>query len=145
MGNIYDRIILLKNSVLFSEVGVEDLKEVAGVLEEEQLLRGDLVFVKGEYGEEMYIIESGRVGISLDTQTDNPGFITELGPGECFGEMHLLDALPRSASVHVIDDCRLLTLGKTKLRTLVTAFPQIAFGVMTALSLRLREANKKIM
>lgn len=145
MEKLYDRIKLLKNSVLFSEVSVEDLKEVAGALEEEQLLRGDQVFLKGEYGEEMYIVESGRVGISLDTVMQKPCFITELGPGECFGEMHLLDSQPRSASVHVIEDCRLLTLGKSKLNTLVAAYPQIGFGVMTALSLRLREANKKIM
>lgn len=145
MGNIYDRIKLLKQSPLFSEVSVEDLKEVAAALEDEHLLRGDRVFIKGEYGEEMYIIETGRVGIAIEDEGEQPSFVAELGPGECFGEMHLLDSQPRSATVHVIDDCRLLTLGKAKLRTLVTAFPQISFGIMKALSLRLREANRKNM
>lgn len=144
MGDLYERIRLLKNSELFSEVSVEDLKEVAAILEEESLLAGDLVFMKGEYGEDMYIVESGEVGVSLSANINDRQFVAIFRDGDGFGEMNLLDDKPRSGSAHVIKDTRLLALGRTKLRGLISSYPEIAFGIIKALSRRLREANEMI-
>ncbi|MDQ1363913.1 MAG: family transcriptional regulator, cyclic receptor protein [Pseudomonadota bacterium] len=143
MSELFERILLLKNSPVFSQVKTEDLKVVAQSLEEETYFAGERVFDMDEHGDCMYILQQGRIGISLGK---NPGkgpkkFVAELGAGECFGEMNLLDDLPRSASAHVIADSTLLSLEKSRLRGLIINYPELSLGMLKGLSLRLRQAN----
>ena len=141
--DIFDRILLLKKSPVFEQVLTEDLRYVAKSMEAENFLAGECIFNKGENGDHMYVIESGRVGISLNGGHQQSGFVAELGPGECFGEMNLLDNLPRSATAHVLDDTSMLTLDSTRLRGLIIRHPELALGMLKGLSLRLRQTNEK--
>ncbi|MFV2005357.1 MAG: Crp/Fnr family transcriptional regulator [Gammaproteobacteria bacterium] len=143
MSDLYDRILLLKKSAFFGQVKTEDLKVAAQSLEEENYFTGDRVFDVDEYGDCMYIIQQGRVGISLEknSQLKNLNFVAELGEGECFGEMNLLDDLPRSASAHIIKDSVLLSLEKSRLKGLIINYPELSLGMLKGLSIRLREAN----
>lgn len=143
MPDLFERILLLKRSQMFSEVSTEDLRVVAQMLEEENYFSGDRVFDVNEFGDHMYILQQGRVGISLNAGAKISDFIVELGPGECFGEMNLLDELPRSASAYVLEDSLLLSLEKSRLRGLIINYPELSIGMLKGLSLRLREANLK--
>lgn len=120
---------------------MEDLRVVAGELEEEACFRGERVFDINDPSDRAYIIERGRVGISIDPDPTAKTFVAELGPTECFGEMGLFDNKPRSATVHVLEDGELLALNKAKLHALVINYPELALGILRSLSLRLREAN----
>jgi len=146
MADIFERILLLKKSPVFEHVGTDDLRSVARELEEQHVLKGDQVFEINELGDHMYIILSGRVGISLQTAMngEETKFVAELGPGDCFGEMGLLDEHPRSATAHVLDDSIILTLEKERLHGLIGHFPQLAIGMLRSLSLRLRAMNERL-
>ena len=144
MSDLFERIMLLKRSPVFAEVKTEDLRVVAQSLEEEQYFKGDRVFDINEYGDRMYIVQNGRIGISLHTDTSQLDFIAELEAGECFGEMNLIDELPRSATAHVLEDTTLLSLEKSRLRGLVINYPELSLGMLKGLSLRLRQANQKL-
>lgn len=143
MSSLYERILLLKGSAFFGQVKTEDLKVVAQSLQEENYFSGDRVFDVGEYGDCMYVIQQGKVGISLekDPHTKKPVYVAELGEGECFGEMNLLDDLPRSASAYIIEDSVLLSLEKSRLKGLIINYPELSLGMLKGLSLRLRQAN----
>ena len=145
MPDLFDRLILLKQSPIFSMVMTDDLQVVAQALEKQQFFRGDRVFEIGDQGDHLYIIVSGEIGISLDTNPDSTTYISRLGPGDCFGEMNLLDDLPRSATASVLDDTVLLSLEKTRLRGLIQSYPDMSIGMLRSLSLRLRNANRKLM
>ena len=134
---------MLKQSLVFSEVNTEDLRVVAKMLEEETYLSGDRIFDIGEYGDRMYILKNGRVGISLDNDPEAREFVAELQAGDCFGEMNLLDELPRSATVHVLENSEVLSLEKSRLRGMIINYPEISIGLLKGLSLRLRAANLK--
>jgi CRP-like cAMP-binding protein len=142
MSDLFERILILKNAPVFNQVKTEDLKVVAQSLEEETYFSGERVFDIGEHGDCMYIVQNGRIGISLDkNNSKNPGFVAELGEGDCFGEMNLLDDLPRSASAIVIEDSVLLSLEKSRLKGLIVNYPELSLGMLKSLSLRLRQAN----
>ena len=141
MADIFERVLLLKKSPIFSEVGTEDLRSVAQLLEEEVFSAGDRIFDINQQGDDMYILMSGKVGISIQEDPVSREFIIELGAGECFGEMGLLDDLPRSATAHVIEDSMILTLGRARLRGLINSYPELALGILRSMSLRLRSAN----
>lgn len=143
MSDLFERVLLLKQSPMFSEVSTEDLRIVAQMLEEENYFAGDRIFDVNEHGDHMYILQSGRVGISLNPDPTIKEFVVELGLGECFGEMNLLDELPRSASAHVLVDSIVLSLEKSRLRGLIINYPELSIGMLKGLSLRLRAANLK--
>jgi len=141
MAKIFDRILLLKNSTIFSEVAIEDLQIVAQALDTEFYVKGDRIFDINEQGDRMYMIHTGKVGISTQLDPEIKEFVAILGAGEFFGEMNLLDDLPRSATAHVLDDTELFTIEKGKLRNLVINYPELSFGIMRSLSIRLRNTN----
>jgi len=141
MSDLFERILLLKSSPVFSQVTTEDLRVVAQNLEEETYFKGDRVFDIGEHGDRMYILQSGKVAISLDPKPSMDNYRAVLGPGECFGEMNLLDELPRSATAQVLEDTALLSLEKSRLRGLIISYPELSLGMLKSLSLRLRQAN----
>jgi len=143
MSDLFERILLLKQSPMFSEVTTEDLRIVAKMLEEENYFTGDRIFDVNEHGDHMYILQHGKIGISLSTDPTKKSFVVELGPGDCFGEMNLLDELPRSASAHVLEDTMVLSLEKSRLRGLIINYPELSIGMLKSLSLRLRTANQK--
>jgi len=145
MPDLFDRLILLKQSPIFSMVMTDDLQVVAQALEKQPFFRGDRVFEIGDQGDHLYIIVSGEIGISLDANPDSTTYISRLGPGDCFGEMNLLDDLPRSATANVLEDTVLLSLEKTRLRGLIQSYPDMSIGMLRSLSLRLRDANRKLM
>jgi len=141
MAKIFDRILLLKNSTIFSEVAIEDLQVVAQALDTEFYVKDDRIFDINEQGDRMYMIHTGRVGISTHANPEVKEFVAILGPGEFFGEMNLLDDLPRSATAHVLVDSELFSIERGKLRNLVINYPELSFGMMKSLSMRLRNTN----
>lgn len=144
MPDLYEKIMLLKRSEIFCQVDTDDLRLVADKLEADRYQAGERVFEKNDYGEEMYIILEGRVGIAVEDVAVDGKFLAELGQGECFGEMNLLDDLPRSATAVVIEDTELLKLGKQKLRGLILSCPELALGMLKALSLNLRKTTNML-
>jgi CRP-like cAMP-binding protein len=113
-------------------------------MEQTAFFQGDRVFDINEQGDQMYIIITGRVGVSVVPDINTREFIDELGPGDCFGEMVLLDDRPRSATIHVLEDARMLTLEKARLRGLIKRYPALALGMLRGVSLRLRSVNNRL-
>ena len=142
MAKIFDRILLLKNSTIFSEVAVEDLQVVAQALDTEFYVKGDRIFDINEQGDRMYMIHTGKIGISTNVNPEVKEFVATLGPGEFFGEMNLLDDLPRSATAYVLEDAELFSIERGKLRNLVINYPELSFGILKSLSMRLRNTNQ---
>jgi len=141
MIDLFQRIDFLQNSDIFRTVNTDDLRLVADLLEEERLYKGDHVFEMHDMGDYMYVVTEGLVGISLDVSKDE--YVVTRKPGECFGEMNLIDDLPRSATAVVLEDALLLRLNKQKLRGLILSYPELALGMLKTLSLNLRNTTKK--
>jgi len=142
VADYFERLLLLKKSTLFSSVGIDDLRLVARSLDSRKYFSGDRIFEKDDSGDHLYLIVSGKIGISLDGKSSDSHYIASLGPGDCLGEMNLLDDQPRSATAHVIEDSDVLMLDKSRLRCLILSYPEISIGMLRSMSLRLREANR---
>uniref|UniRef100_A0A7S1KDZ0 Cyclic nucleotide-binding domain-containing protein n=2 Tax=Vitrella brassicaformis TaxID=1169539 RepID=A0A7S1KDZ0_9ALVE len=83
----------------------------------------DYICVKGDYGDEMYFIEEGKV---LIYSTDESSILHSLGPGDFFGELSLMRGQMRSCSVQADSFCLVLVLKKQHLDRILQAFPKIA-------------------
>jgi CRP-like cAMP-binding protein len=104
---------------------------------------GSVIFREGDLGSEMFIIQRGHVRISLKVGTRERE-LAVLEKGDFFGEIALLDESPaRSATATAIDDVEVLELTSRDLDQILRRKPDIAVRMMTKLSERLREANRR--
>ena len=116
------RANLLRQMPLFADMDAQQLQLVVSTLHEENVEAGTVIIHQGEQGQTFYVIESGRVQVSISTPSGER-VVNELGPGEYMGEMALLLQSPRSASVQALVPASLLTLEKTDFDRLV--IPQL--------------------
>src|SRR5437763_1438629 len=101
---------------------------------------GTTLFREGDPGRTMYVIRSGKVNIWKQI-SESEITLAMLGPGEFFGEMALLEGLPRSAGATVVDDASLIELEGSAFETLVRKNSEIAVRLMRRLSSRRRAAR----
>ena len=144
MLSLMEVILALKGIPLFASVHGQELRRLSEVVHEKGINKGELIFAQNDLGEEMYLVHSGRIGIYQETSKDNVERILEIEPGGFFGEMAILDKLPRSATARAETDSKLLVLDKSDFRLAVLDHPDIAFEVFSEFSRRLRRANERI-
>jgi CRP/FNR family cyclic AMP-dependent transcriptional regulator len=100
------------------------------------------VFRAGDEGDAMYLIERGKVRISMQATDGRYMTLTELGRGDFFGEMALLDGQPRSADAIIAEDARLAVLSREHFLSFVRSSPEVALELLTALANRLRHTDE---
>jgi CRP-like cAMP-binding protein len=106
-----------------------------------ELKAGEYVFREGELGTEMYILNEGKVEI-LNQVGDEEQVLAVLEKGDFFGEMSVLEDLPRAASARAVTDIRLLQINGSTFDQLLQGNPEIAVRMMRKLSRRLRETDE---
>lgn len=99
------------------------------------------VFRAGDPGDAMYLIDSGKVRISITDADGHVVTLADLGAGDFFGEMALLDGHGRSAHATVVEDTRLARLTRQDFLTFLRSDPRIALEMLTALTRRLRRTD----
>ncbi|HEX8920787.1 MAG TPA: DUF1003 domain-containing protein [Pyrinomonadaceae bacterium] len=100
------------------------------------------LFHLGDSGDALYLIESGRVRISVRDVDGSDVTLAELAGGDFFGEMALLDNKPRSADATVIEDARVAILSRENFLEFVHGNPDVALKMMSALTHRLRRTDE---
>lgn len=98
---------------------------------------GEVIFRAGDPGEELFVIRDGTVGVEVK------GTIVErLGSSDIFGEMALVEAKPRSATVIAETDCVVVPISEKQFLSMVEYAPSFSLAVIRTLAHRLREANE---
>jgi CRP-like cAMP-binding protein len=100
----------------------------------------DFIFHEGDLGTEMFIVHEGKVEI-LNHFGDENRVLAVLEKGDFFGEMSLLEELPRAASARAVTDLRLLSINGSTFDQMLQSNPEIAVRMMRSLSRRLRETD----
>jgi hypothetical protein len=135
---LFERMKFLRSVPLFGELPGEDLRTIAEIVETIELPAGEVVFRKGDTGDDLFVILRGKVAIregKLDVAT--------FGPREFFGELSVIDHEPRSADAIVLEDAQLLRLGSADLGELMARRPQIQEQFLVVLARRLREVTQR--
>ncbi|MFN2165384.1 MAG: cyclic nucleotide-binding domain-containing protein, partial [Anaerolineae bacterium] len=102
-------VTLLRRMPLFGELDGRQIQRLAASLEEIRYQAGDLIIGQGDLGDTFYIVLSGRVQVFV-TEGDREQTLRQSGPGEIFGEIALLQRVPRTASVRAVTPVELLAL-----------------------------------
>jgi CRP/FNR family cyclic AMP-dependent transcriptional regulator len=104
---------------------------------------GTVVFHEGETGNEMYIIQRGKVRVSKNF-AGKAHVLAVLEKGEFFGEMAIVSRLRRSATVTAIDEVEALAFDRDGLLAMITRNPRIGLSIIDRLCRRLQAAHRKV-
>lgn len=132
----------LRHVPLFESLDNEAAAELCQLLENVDSKAGTSLFRAGDKGDALYVIERGKIRISVRTPDGREMTLTELGRGDFFGELALLDGRPRSADALVADDARLAVLSREHFLSFVSTNPNVALELLTALANRLRHTDE---
>jgi putative peptide zinc metalloprotease protein len=105
----------LKQASPFSTLDGARLRKLAAHLEPKTLPAGATIVRQGEYGEECYLLRSGRVEVVVEEEGGEGRNLATLEAGSLFGEAALLTEAPRNATVRALESCELLALRRTDL------------------------------
>ncbi len=112
-----DRIALLRRVGMLRMLPVPAIEGLAQRLRRMPVPAGTVVFREGDQGEDFYVIESGSVAVLRDEHE-----VRRLAPGDAFGEIALLRAVPRTATVRAVKDTELAALSGPDFVAAVTGF-----------------------
>jgi signal transduction histidine kinase len=136
-----DRFHSLRSVYFFDSLTDEEVETLLDVCEEERVGAGGVVFAEGSAADKFYIVLDGTVQVWKSTGDGSVQMLAEHGQGYLFGEMALVDDLPRSASIRVKTPARLLSIRKADFQRIVAADAGIALSVLRSLSAMVRESN----
>lgn len=123
------RAELLRRAPLFANLPRRLLGRLAARFFEKAYEPGEVVFHQGDPGRALFVVLEGAVSI-IQTTAHGEHVLSTLGPGDCFGELALIDDFPRSATARVALPARLLILYRTDFEALVEGSRGIALIVM---------------
>jgi len=138
MISTIEKVIFLKDVGLFKGISGDEVHHIAEITEEFSHPPQHPVVEEGDSGNSLFLIVSGQVKVHIRDQE-----LATLGPKDCFGEMALLDAEPRSATVTSLTELHLLRITQSDFFEILTEKPEISRGIIKTLTQRLREANLK--
>lgn len=131
----------LRSVPLFASLDDSAATELRNLLSDRVVPRNTRLFRQGDTGDAMYLIESGRVRISIRDDDKQELTLAELAQGDFFGEMSIIDGRQRSADAQVIEDARLAILSRDAFLSFVRTNPDVALEMLSALTDRLRRTD----
>ena len=134
-------VATLRSVPLFASLDSKATARLGQYLTTHDYPNSAVIFRNGDPGDAMYLIDMGKVHISVTDADGHVVTLAELGPGEFFGEMSMLDGRGRSADATVMQDARLAKLTRDDFLSFMKSDQRIALELLTALTLRLRRTD----
>jgi uncharacterized membrane protein len=132
----------LRHVPLFESLDDEAAQKLCQLMQSIDCKEKTFLFRAGDEGDAMYLIERGKVRICVEATDGHEVTLTELGRGDFFGEMVLLDGQRRSANAIVAEDARLAVLSREHFLSFMRSTPNVALEMLTALANRLRHTDE---
>ncbi len=136
-----DYASFLKNVPLFSSLSDSDCADLVRITKLKKYRKNDTIVHQEDPGSVLYIIVSGQVKITTDSQEGDEAILAILADGEFFGELSLLDEEPRSANAVTMTETQILVLNRHDFLEFLYKRPGLIAGFLASLSRRLRKAD----
>ena len=126
---------------LFELLDEDELNELARSIDTEYLRAGETLFNAGDYGESLYIVNSGEIELYIKDTAGQKIVLKVAEEDDLFGEISMLDNRPRSATATALSDAELFVLDRDDLLLLFQRKPDAGLNMLAAMSTMLREAD----
>jgi signal transduction histidine kinase len=131
---------LLRRVPLFAELADDDLEWIARSCVTEDVAAGQVIAAEGDEGDALFVITDGELEVvKRSRSSDVP--LARLGPGEIVGEMAVLEAKPRNATIRAVVPSRTIRIGRDIVLELVRTRPSAALSIIRTVTGRLRSTE----
>ena len=134
----------LKQVYIFAGLSDEEARELMAVARRRTFRAGEVIFHRDDPGQVLYIIKEGKVKICLISPDGQEISLVVFGKGEYFGELSLLDGLPRSADAIALEKVECYSLQRSDFHNAIMKNPRISIQVLEVLSKRLRNTDQQV-
>jgi CRP/FNR family cyclic AMP-dependent transcriptional regulator len=134
---------MLRKTALFGDLTLNERLALAGAMRRGDVPKDTFIFHAGDPGRSFFLVSAGRIRISL-SHADREIVLAELGPGDYFGELSLIDGRPRSADAIAAVRSEVLELPQEGFFKLLDSNGMVARKLLVELCRRLREADQQI-
>ena len=139
-----DDSLYFKQVSLFADLPDEDIRALMAVARKRTFRAGEVIFHREDVGQVLYVIKEGKVNICLMSPEGQEISLVVLGKGDFFGELAILDGLPRSTDAIALERVECYTLQRSDFHNAIMKNPKIAIQVLEILSRRLRKTDDKV-
>jgi CRP/FNR family cyclic AMP-dependent transcriptional regulator len=137
-------IDFLQNVPLFTELEEAELRELASILREHHYRKNTTIVHIEDPGNAMFILKKGLVKVTIEDEAGREMILRMLYPTDFFGEMSLIDGLPRSATVTTQEPSDVLVMHRDQFVLISQKLPKILLNMAAVLSRRLRATDELI-
>ncbi|MBT8212862.1 MAG: cyclic nucleotide-binding domain-containing protein, partial [Acidimicrobiia bacterium] len=130
---------VLEKVPIFKGASDAALRELSVHMEPTVCVPGQAIVRRGETGDELFFINSGLVEVRSYDETQ---VVAELGDGDFFGEMALIESKPRANTVNALEHCNLYVLDRSSFERVLAEFPEFAAQVRAVAERRRAESDE---
>ncbi len=127
-----EKIDHLQKIPLFADLSKKELRFLAQMTSETSVREGSILVKQGDIGQEAMIVETGTADVLHDGEK-----IDDLGPGDFFGEMSLINHMPRNADVVATSNMELLVMDAREFSSILSKYPEVAVKILKTVVERL--------
>lgn len=142
-----EEISLLKDSHMLQGMSEEQMGKLASFLDKRDMEAGTTVFIENMPGESLFLIKKGAIQISKMFAEGDEEPLAELGPEDVFGELAIIDGLPRAATARVKESAELISLNKNSFDKLCQQDAELGLkllnNIVKVFSRRVHEAHQE--
>jgi CRP/FNR family transcriptional regulator, cyclic AMP receptor protein len=140
----FDKRAILQNHPIFGALGPELLDRLSSYAIPQTVKRGTTIFARGDLGSSLFAVCSGTIKISAPSPGGKDAVFNLITDGAIFGEIAVLDGLPRTADAIAITDCSLMVIERKHFISLVYERPDFALKLIEVLCGRLRHTTEQL-
>jgi CRP/FNR family transcriptional regulator, cyclic AMP receptor protein len=138
-----DKRTLLKNNDLFAKLSPQQIERLAACVVSKSAPRATSIFAKGDPGSSLFVICRGTVKITAPSVDGHDAMLNQMGKGDIFGEIALLDGRTRTAEAVAVTDCELFIIERRDFLPLMREEPDIALRMIEILCAKLRQTTEQ--
>ena len=135
-------VVTLEASKLFCQLSQAELSALRRIARDQKFCAGQEIFKEGDNGDGVYVVRDGLVEISGLVNEKTRLVLSQIGPGDMFGEMAVIDYKPRSACAVAKSDTLVSFIPRAEMLSLLERSPVLALALLREVSDRLREFNR---
>ena len=136
-------MVALESVNLFRDLKPEEMNALRAIAREMRFAPGQVIFQEGDPGDAAYVVKNGLVEIGSGTTPADRRVFSQFKPGEIFGEMSVIEYMPRSATAVAAKESTVYFIPSGEMLALVERSPRLAFSLLKEISARLREFNQQ--
>ncbi len=138
-------VATLQHVPLFHNMPTQFLRHLAQVATYRRFRAGDVLCTKGECGSSLFVLLKGQAVVVGVDDLGREVILSLLKPGDFFGELSLIDGLPRSSDVVAVTDGEALMVRRSDFMALMERLPYLVWQLLQVMAKRLREADELVL